>query len=93
MEYGAVRSDGEPMLTWPYSHPDRVSPTEEVGNVNAGSNRLQLPEGEPEIDTRYHLQPASTSTAFMILWKNIEQWILDGYISLDKTISWPHIFT
>lgn len=84
-EYGTVRNnDNDPLLAWPYSHPDRLSPTSEVGNVNASSNRLQLPEGEPEMGLTY-LQPASTTTALLILWQNLDNWVwMDIFIWIRR---------
>ena len=74
-EYGSAQNESEPLLAWPYSHPDRLSPTGEVGNVNPSNTRLQLPEGEPELGPMYYFQPASTSTALLILWQNVEKWV------------------
>ena len=89
-EYGAVRnSETEPLLSWPYSHPDRLSPIKETGSVNAegDNNRLLLPEGETELGMAYHLQPASTSTALSILWQNIENWVwMDVFVWIRRFI-------
>lgn len=90
-EYGAVRnSENEPLLSWPYSHPDRLSPIKETGSVNAAegdSNRLLLPEGETDLGMAYHLQPASTSTALSILWQNIEKWVwMDIFVWIRRFI-------
>ena len=90
VEYGAVRSsETEPLLSWPYSHPDRLSPIKETGSVNAegDNNRLLLPEGETELGMAYHLQPASTSTALSILWQNIERWVwMDIFVWIRRFI-------
>ena len=89
-EYGAMRnSENEPLLSWPYSHPDRLSPIKETGSVNAegDNNRLLLPEGETELGMAYHLQPASTSTALSILWQNIENWVwMDIFVLIRRFI-------
>ena len=90
-EYGAMDKDSEPLLAWPYSHPDRLSPTGESGTRNAGNNRLQLPEGErPDLGMPYHvttIQSASTSTALLILWQNIESWVwMDIFIWIRRLL-------
>ena len=88
-EYGAVRDETEPLLVWPYSHPDRLSPTQETGSINVegSNNRLLLPEGETELGMAYHLQPASTSTALLILWQNIENWIwMDVFVWIRRFV-------
>ena len=84
-EYGAATNETEPLLKWPYSHPDRVSPVPMRGAGNVDNNRLLLPEGETELGMAYHLQPASTSTALLILWQNIENWVwMDIFIWLRR---------
>ena len=94
-EYGSIMSENEPLLAWPYSHPDRLSPVGEGATPIGGTNRLQLPEGDAELGMTYNVQKASTSTALLILWQNIEKWIwmdifvwirrLFGIISLINT--------
>lgn len=89
MEYGAMRKENEPLLTWPYSHPDRLSPANgEPMSLNPNNgNRLQLPEGEPEQGLSFHLQPASTSTAFLILWQNLEKWVwMDVFVWIRRIL-------
>ena len=88
-DYGsAARNEADPLLEWPYSHPDRVSPVPlrgAGGVVKGNNNRLVLPEGETELGMAYHLQPASTSTAVSILWQNIENWVwMDIFIWLRR---------
>ena len=83
--YGSIKGASEPLLSWPYSHPDRLSPTEDEENINAASTRLRLPEGDSELGVSYHLQPASTSTALLILWRNIENWVwMDIFIWIRR---------
>ena len=91
-EYGATNNEAESLLAWPYSHPDRLSPTEAAAiNGTAGNSRLQLPEGErPDLVMPYHvttIQPASTSTALLILWQNIESWVwMDIFIWIRRLL-------
>ena len=76
-DYGTVTNENEPLLTWPYSHPDRLSPTDEGDTINGANNRLQLPEGEFEHETMTYnnIQRTSPSTAVLVLWQNIEKWV------------------
>ena len=87
-DYGTARNEADPLLEWPYSHPDRVSPVPlrgAGGVISGNNNRLVLPEGETELGMAYHLQPASTSTALSILWQNIENWVwMDMFILLRR---------
>ena len=93
-EYDGEMNENEPLLTWPYSHPDRLSPIREGesrneggggGGGGGGGNRLQLPEGETEYGMTYKVQPATTSTALLILWQNIEKWVwMDMFIWIRR---------
>ena len=76
-DYGAMINESEPLLTWPYSHPDRLSPTNDRDTASGRNNRLQLPEGELEHETMTHnnIQRASASMAILVLWQNIEKWV------------------
>ena len=84
-EATAVVMNGEtqPLLSWPYSHPDRVSPTGERINT------LMLPEGNPSVSRHVHhvMQPQSTSTALLILWPALENWVwLDVFVLMRRLI-------
>ena len=86
-EYDRVTNENEPLLAWPYSHPDRdrLSPIREGEARSEGNNRLQLPEGETEYGRTYNVQPATTSTALLILWQNIERWLwMDIFIWIRR---------
>lgn len=78
-------SETEPLLHWPYSHPDRLSPPQS----------LQLPESDQpdHMHVQYNTfnynrhQPGSISTGFLILWPNLENWIfLDIFIWIRRCI-------
>ena len=66
----------EPLLSWPYSHPDRVS----------SPQGLSLPEGSP-VQIQLNHGRGSTTTALLILWPNIETWVyLDVFIWIRRLI-------
>lgn len=69
------RPNRGPVLSWPYSHPDRLSPT--------GEQRQQV------IGTSEHLSPngmASRST-FIYVWTILEKWIwMDIFIYARRTV-------
>ena len=79
----ARNGETQPLLSWPFSHPDRISPTGERCNT------LMLPEGNPSVSSHLHhvVQPATTSTAFLILWPNLETWVwLDVFVLIRRMI-------
>lgn len=78
-----VNGETQPLLSWPYSHPDRVSPTGERINT------LKLPEGNPSVSKHVHhvMQPPATSTACLILWPSINKWLwLDVFVLMRRLI-------
>lgn len=86
----SVLDENEPLLAWPYSHPDRLSPIGDSPASSGGNNRLQLPEGDIEhgmIPSSYNVQEASTSTALLILWQKIEKWIwMDMFVWIRRLL-------
>lgn len=71
------------LLSWPYSHPDRISPTGERCNT------LILPEGNPSVSCHLHhvFQSTGTSTAFLTVWLSLESWVwLDIFVLVRRLI-------
>lgn len=70
-------SETTPLLSWPYSHPDRVSPT---------GGRYQNSHGPPP-ELHMQVELATTSTAFLIIWPRIERWVwMDVFILMRRVI-------
>ena len=62
-----------PLLSWPYSHPDRLSPT--------GEQRQQV------LDLSEHLQVNSSLSPFMIVWIKLEKLVwMDIFIVFRRII-------
>ena len=79
LERGGGRGDSpdsqRPVLSWPYSHPDRLSPTEE--------QRQQV------LDMSEHLYPQVSTyrSNFMILWTRLEEILwLDAFIFARRAV-------
>ncbi len=78
-----ISGETQPLLSWPYSHPDRVSPTGERINT------LKLPEGNPSVSRHAHhvIQSPSIATAFLILWPSVNKWLwLDVFVLMRRLI-------
>ncbi len=81
-------SETQPLLapSWPYGSDDRSSP-----RVTERQRTLNLPEGNPaqrqDTHVQLHVAPANTTTAFLILWPNIEKWMMmDIFLWLRRFI-------
>ncbi len=78
-----MNGETQPLLSWPYSHPDRVSPTGER------ISSLKLPEGNPSVSRHVHnvMQSSATTTACLILWPSIDKWLwLDVFVFTRRLI-------
>lgn len=64
-----------PLLSWPYSHPDRLSPTEE--------QRQQV----LDLSEAGHRHPRTNHSNFVVVWTKLEKYIwMDIFIVLRRTI-------
>ena len=72
---GHSRRERRPVLSWPYSHPDRLSPTEE--------QRQQV------LDMSEHLYPQVSSSrySFIMLWTRLEEILwMDAFIYARRVV-------
>lgn len=69
------KRENGPMLSWPYSHPDRLSPTRE--------QRQQV----LDMSERLYPQVGSSRTAFMLVWTKLEKVVwMDMFVLARRTI-------
>ena len=76
------RANRSPLLSWPYSHPDRLSPT--------GEQRQQV------LDMSERLFPnrGSSRSTFIYVWEILEKWVwMDMFIYLRRTIGVVSLIT
>lgn len=79
---GSPRMSRGPLLSWPYSHPDRLSPT--------GEQRQQV------LDMSEHLYPngVASRSAFIYVWGILEKWVwMDMFVYARRTIGMVSLIT
>ena len=83
-------SETAPLLAWPFSHPDR-SANERLHRPPPSQDPLDAAQPEQYgalmQHAPIHVEPATSTTAFLILWPSLEKWLwMDIFIWIRRCI-------
>jgi len=83
-----VNVETQPLLYWPFSHPDRA--VHERQHTRTLPDRPADPSQSEQYGSLIHhatIEPATSSTAFLILWPSVEKWLwVDIFVWVRRVI-------
>jgi len=83
-----VNVETQPLLSWPFSHPDRA--VHERQHTRTLPDRPADPSQSEQYGSLIHhatIEPATSSTAFLILWPSVEKWLwVDIFVWVRRVI-------